>query len=115
MTVLSVMAGIQKINMTELSCIAGLDNQIIACTRSRTSISWWVILFRPEPWVWHAVRRWSVCKRMLKDRKRPYLRHSPRSGIGLKSTEGGPLAARCRSAIVNPFETFFTRVQSHLM
>jgi len=33
MTVPSVMAGIQEFNMTELSCIAGLDNQSIACTR----------------------------------------------------------------------------------
>jgi len=33
MTVPSEMAGIQGFNMTELSCIAGLDNQSIACTR----------------------------------------------------------------------------------
>ena len=43
MTVLSEMTGIQEFNMTELSCIAGLDNQSIACTRTlsgKTLDSW---------------------------------------------------------------------------
>jgi hypothetical protein len=39
MTVPSEMAGIQESSMTELSCIAGLDNQSIASIRSRISIS----------------------------------------------------------------------------
>jgi hypothetical protein len=46
MTVLSEMTGFQKIHMTDLSGMTGLDNQSIACTRSSTSISWWIILFR---------------------------------------------------------------------
>jgi len=34
MTVMSGMTGIQEFNMTELSCIAGLANQSIACTHN---------------------------------------------------------------------------------
>ena len=69
-----------------LSCITGLDNQSIARTRSLTSISWWIVLFRLI--ASSLTRCAEICQagrqENAKEPKIPSLRHSPHSGIGLK-------------------------------
>lgn len=89
MTVLTVspeLSGFHKIDMTALSCITGLDNQSIARTRSLTSISWWIVLFRLI--ASSLTRCAEICQagrqENAKEPKIPSLRHSPHSGIGLK-------------------------------